>query len=64
MFAKITQLKQEDQTKMMIFVILGALFLLALLFVPIYFFWVKEKANEVEKKANDAEQKDDGSSDL
>ena len=49
---------------MMIFVILGALFLLALLFVPIYFFWVKEKANEVEKKANDAEQKDDGSSDL
>ena len=48
----------------MIFVILGALFLLALLFVPIYFFWVKEKANDAEQKANDAEQKDDGSSDL
>ena len=48
MFAKITQLKQEDQTKMMIFVILGAVFLLALLFVPIYYFWVKEKANEAD----------------
>lgn len=35
---------------MMIFVILGALFLLALLLVPLYFFWVKEKSNEAEKK--------------
>ncbi len=41
---------------MMIFVILGALFLLALLIVPIYYFWVKEKADE-------AEQQDDGSGD-
>lgn len=40
----------------MIFVILGVLFLLVLLFVPIYFFWVKEKADN-------AEQNDDGPSD-
>ena len=40
---------------MMIFVILGALFLLALLFVPIYYFWVKEKADD---KAKDEESSD------
>lgn len=42
---------------MMIFVFLGALFLLSLLFIPIYFFWIKEKHDEID-------QKDEGQSDV
>ena len=32
----------------MIFVILGVLFLLVLLFIPIYYFWARDKANDDE----------------
>lgn len=33
-----------------ILIVLGVLFLLALLFVPLYFFWVREKADDAERK--------------
>jgi multidrug resistance efflux pump len=39
----------------MIFAILGVVFLLVLLFVPIYFFWIKDKYA-------DTDQTDDGQS--
>jgi hypothetical protein len=45
----------------MIIAILGVVFLLVLLFVPIYYFWIREKAveqNKIEHPAQTDEEQD------